>query len=46
MTRPNTILRGISFCSLLAAALSARGQSDDESWLRHFRIGGSFMLKL
>jgi hypothetical protein len=43
-------LRGISVCSLIAAAATARAQDDNNDafgeWLRHFRIGGSFMLNV
>src|SRR5437762_3961222 len=45
MTRLNSTLRGISLGSLIAAAVSARAE-DDVSWLRHFRIGGSFMMNV
>src|SRR5437879_6247622 len=41
--------RGISVCSLIAAAAAAHGQDDSGDgggWLRHFRIGGSFMLNV
>jgi hypothetical protein len=51
MTPFNSTLRGLSVCSLIAAAattLSTRAQDSDSSsgWMRHFRIGGSFMLNV
>jgi len=48
MNRLNSTLRGISFCSLIAMAASARAEDDDVigKWLRHFRIGGSVMLNV
>jgi hypothetical protein len=43
MRNGNSVLRGLSLCSMLAAALSMRAEAD---WTRHFRIGASFGLNV
>jgi hypothetical protein len=40
-----SILRGLSLCALAAAASSICAQ-EDESWMRHFRIGASVMMNV
>src|SRR4051812_21338100 len=44
MTRFNSTLRGLSLGALLGATAAIHAQDSDSDWMRHFRIGGSFMV--